>query len=360
MIRVERLLRITRRLAEPAENAATSVEQRSSLLLVLTDELGNRGLGEAAPLPGYSRDDLEGAARALLSLRDDGSFAPFASGDVVSHLDAAVPPALSGSARHALETALIDVWSRGASVPAFAWFGNAVASPRELAALLPSDARESAVARDAYAAGFRHFKLKLGVGRTLAQDVTRLARLRAELGSEARLRADANRVPSHAEFAPFVSQLQALDLEWIEEPAHDFHTGAPLDLPVALDESLLDRPDLAAARERGARYVVLKPSLLGGISRCFALAKAARAAGLVPVASHQFEGVVGFQSAALLALALGPGRPADGLGPHVGLGRDQRAPALALAANTLTPWREPGLGVTLDDACADARVQVLA
>ena len=358
MIRVERLLRLTRRLAEPAENATTSVEERSSLLLVLADELGQRGLGEAAPLPGYSRDDLDAAARSLLALREV-PFTPFASGDLVRQLSAAVPASLAGSARHALESALIDVWSRAAQTPAFAWFGDAIASRCELAVLLPAGDRASAVAREALAAGFRHFKLKLRVGRTLAEDVTRLVRLRAELGSEARLRADANRVPSHAELAPFVPQLRALDLEWIEEPTRDFHTQAPLALPVALDESLLDEPDLAAAHERGARYVVLKPSLLGGVARCLELASSARNAGLEPVASHQFEGIVGFQSAALLSLALGPGRPADGLGPHAGIGPSRSVPSLALGANALGPWREPGLGVTLDDACADAVVEVL-
>lgn len=359
MIRVERLLRLTRRLAEPAGNAATSVEERSSLVLVLSDERGHLGLGEAAPLPGYSRDDLDSAARSLFALRE-APFEPFASGDLVRRLDAAVPPSLEGSARHALESALVDVWSRAAGVPAFTWFGAAAASRRELAALLPSDDRAGSLARDAMREGFRHFKLKLGVGRTLAEDIARLAQLRAELGRDAHLRVDANRIPRYAELAPFVPSLRALDLEWIEEPTRDFHTAPPLDLPVALDESLAEQPDLVAARARGAHYAVLKPSLLGGVSRCLALAASARDAGLAPVASHQFEGIIGYQSAALLALALGPGRPADGLGSHVGLGESERLPSLAQRRSTLSPWREAGLGVTLDDACAHASVQVLA
>jgi o-succinylbenzoate synthase len=358
VIRVERLLRLTRRLEEPAGNAAVKVEQRSSLVLVLADHAGHVGLGEAAPLPGYSRDDLDGALRSLRALRDT-RFAPRATGGLERDLEAAVPSSLAGSARHAVESALVDVWARAAGVPAFALFGSEIAPRCELAALLPSDDRAFASARQALADGFRHFKLKLGA-RTLAEDIARLARLRHELGETVRLRADANRLPERAELQPFVPELHALALEWIEEPTRNVHAEAPLELPVALDESLLDSPDLSAARERGARYVVLKPSLLGGFSRCLSLAKSARSAGLAPSVSHQFEGVIGFQSAAVLALALGPSRPADGLGPHAGVGSLRDVAALAGGKSALAPFREAGLGVTLDQACAGAGVEVLA
>ncbi len=357
MIRVERLLRLTRRLEEPAGNAAIQLRELTSLVLVLADDSGHTGLGEASPLPGYSRDDVDSATRSLLALRDV-RFARQDGTELARKLAAVVPASLSGSARHAVESALVDVWSRAASCPAHAAFRRELAVRCELAALLPGDERALASARRAQAAGFRHFKLKLGA-RTLSDDVARLERLHAELGENVRLRADANRLPERAELEPFVPRLRALALEWLEEPTRDVHAGAALDLPIALDESLVDAPDLAAARRRGARYVVLKPSLLGGFSRCLALAERARAAGLAAIVSHQFEGALGFQSAAVLALALGPSRPADGLGPHAGLGAWRDLPALAGGESTIVPFPEVGLGLTLERACARARVEVL-
>lgn len=359
MIRVEHLLLLTRQLAEPTGNAATTFHERRSLIVTLTDDLGHTGIGEAAPLPAYSRDTLAENTHALRAL----AAARFADLDprasTARVLETGLPEALPHAARHALESALLDLWSRSAAVPAFRLLaGDASASRVELACLLPADERIFATARREYRRGFRSFKLKLGVGRSLLEDVTRLERLRAELPAGAQLRVDGNRQQDRDELVSLAPRLSALALEWIEEPTHDVASEPTLGLPVALDESLLDGPDLARAGSKGAQYVVLKPSLLGGLARCLALAERARGAGLVPVASHQFEGPLGFQSAAALALALGVGRPADGLGPHLGLGSSLPS-SLTPEGTAIVRWDEPGLAISLEAATEGASVETL-
>ncbi len=359
MIRVERVLLVTRRLAEPAGNARTTFHERQSLIVMLADERGHTGLGEAAPLPGYSRDTLAQNTQALRAL-GHARFAPRDQDASVLHaLETTLPESLPYAARHALESALLDVWSRAAGVPAFRLLGGEVCASRlELACLLPSDERVFTTARREYERGFRSFKLKLGVGRSLSEDVSRLERLRSELAEDATLRVDGNRSLRRDDVVALTPRLGALGLEWLEEPTPDVASEPALGLPIALDESLLESTDFSRANERGLKYVVLKPSLLGGLARCLSLATRARTAGLVPIASHQFEGPLAFQSAATLALVLGAGRPADGLGPHLGLGASRPA-SLASEGTALVCWDEPGLATSLEAAAAGANVETL-
>jgi L-alanine-DL-glutamate epimerase-like enolase superfamily enzyme len=115
---------------------------------------------------------------------------------------------------------------------------------------------------------------------------------------------------------------------------------------VALDESLrgLDPHDLESLAVRsGASYVVLKPMVLGGLSRCIELARHAAALNLGVVISHSFDGPVALVAAAALALAL-PTRIAQGLAPHPGLAAWPHIP-LPIKDATLQVWRSPGLGL---------------
>ena len=52
-----------------AQDARRSWPERESLLLRLSDEGGQRGLGEATPLPGYSPDRLDQVEAAPAAVR---------------------------------------------------------------------------------------------------------------------------------------------------------------------------------------------------------------------------------------------------------------------------------------------------
>jgi L-alanine-DL-glutamate epimerase-like enolase superfamily enzyme len=123
-------------------------------------------------------------------------------------------------------------------------------------------------------------------------------------------------------------------------------------VPSALDESLVGaRPNLADLRAQGVTALVLKPTVLGGLSPCFKLASAAAEAGLTSVVSHTLEGPLAAMGLAVLAHALGAGRPADGLAPHPGLS-GVRPPCFHLSTDCLVAWRTPGLGLGLGQALA--------
>src|SRR5688572_1129859 len=110
------LRRVELELAAPLQTARARWEHRSVLQLRLTGPAGVVGRGEAAPLPGYSPDELDAVQRALGALE---LFAPPVSApatEIVELVARLLPPELP-AARFALQTALLDRLARDRQQP---------------------------------------------------------------------------------------------------------------------------------------------------------------------------------------------------------------------------------------------------
>jgi o-succinylbenzoate synthase len=179
-------------------------------------------------------------------------------------------------------------------------------------------------------------KLKVG-GRAVEEDVELVRALNEELDDTVALRLDANRAWSLEEAERFVLSTSGLRFEYVEEPladpAHLPSFATTCGVPVALDESLVGMEPEALEDHGYARAVVLKPTLLGGISRTLRFADVASRLGTKPVISSAYETGVG--TAALISLAAvhtgGEGIPA-GLDTYRRLAKDVLRPRLDLPA----------------------------
>lgn len=335
-----------RTLSRPAQNAHLQWSDRASCVITLESDSGVRGQGEAAPLPGFSPDGLEACRQALSGVDLSGIADHLASHrDLIGELGRAsvrLPQNLP-AARAALEGALLDLWARAAGVPAWALLCPAQSAPtaRAVSALLigePEQALEQALA--ARARGITTFKFKIGRPGSLDRELAAVQQLRAELGPPARLRLDANQSLTLAQAHQYLPRFAACGLEFVEEPCapHELEQLRELGLPCVLDESLA-----AGVRPRqGDRAVILKPTLLGGISSCFALARVARAVGAHVVLSHVFEGPLGLSLNAALALSIGSETFAHGLDLEGACLEHLSLPFLSGAK--IQTWSEPGFG----------------
>jgi o-succinylbenzoate synthase len=354
VIRAVRLLRHRRKLASIRTSASGTWTERDALTLVLEDDAGHFGLGEAAPLPGFSPDTLEQAQQELAALLGHSFAERDRSRPALFDLAQASAGLESAAARAALEAALIDIWARQRDEPAWAVI-SATTRPRSVPVniWLPNDTDAAlTTARSGLGRGVRCFKVKLDGG--AAPGLQTLSALRREFGNRVTLRADANRSFDATSLSAALPLLRTLSLEWLEEPSAE--PWGQLGVPVAFDESLTAGPRvLRRARAQGVVALVLKPTTLGGITRAFELVALGEAHGLVAVASHTLEGPLGFMLAASLALALGP-QHAHGLAPHEGLG-GVRPVAMAAERDELTAWSAPGFGLSLADTLLGAEVQ---
>jgi O-succinylbenzoate synthase len=130
-------------------------------------------------------------------------------------------------------------------------------------------------------------------------------------------------------------------LEYVEEPCapRDLAELADLGLPIAWDESLA-KHDLPALP---LRALVLKPTLLGGISACARWAELATRMGAEVILSHAFEGPLGLALSATIALCWG----SEGLAHGLDLDGARLAPEAApyISGPSLEPWLSPGFGL---------------
>lgn len=171
----------------------------------------------------------------------------------------------------------------------------------------PERAAERAIA--AVAAGYHALKVKVGTGDD--EDVARIAAVRAAVGDDTLIRADANGAWDCARAEAMCRALAPFDLEYLEQPvaASDVEGLAALRsaalVPIAADEALLLPDGAAAVIERSAADVwVLKPSLLGGPLQALSVAARARRSGATVVVTSALDSAIGRAGAAHVAAAL--------------------------------------------------------
>lgn len=296
-------------LGQAVQNAHNRWADREGLLLVLTDETGAQGIGEASPLPGHSPETLADCAEALAVGRLRGLALPTEHGE----LPGVERP---GAARFAWETACTDLRARRAGVTFQQALTRRPVQEVPLHALVGSlEQARAALGRHA-----QTLKLKLGT-RPFHDDLRLLVTLRHEYGPRPRLRLDANGAWSLAEAREHLHELAPLDIEFVEQPVPKGQLAqlGRTPVPFAADESLLDPSERAALwAHPDCVAVVIKPALLG-LFPALALAAEAKAHHKGVVVTHLFDGPVGLTAARWLAMALPDPPLACGLATHAGL-----------------------------------------
>jgi len=349
-------------LGRPVGSARAKLGARRGVALLLDDGRGARGLGEASPLAGRSGESLDEVAAALGQL--DGraleeaaealAQAPLPVGDALAALP--VARAVDGSARFAVETALLDLVGRRRGLTVAALLGARPGTTVGLQRVVDAGAGAAAIVEAAERLvrdGGDALKVKIG-GPDFAAELEALAALRAAFPTMV-LRLDANRALDRNELAPRLALLAGIAPELVEEPARGgLRAAVGRGVAIAADESLADAPDEVGAllAERRLAAIVVKPAAVGGIAAALGWARRATAAGAAVVVSHLWDGPIALTACAHLALAVAPpsgaARAIAGLAAHPGL---DAWPAVALPLHRARPLvlstvgAGPGLGL---------------
>lgn len=290
---------------------------RRGLLLRLRDG-ATTAWGEAAPLPGFSRETLgEVTARAEeLGPAIRELFAGQAGRDLLDNFyrGSRVPPSL----RFALDTLWTDLESRRRQIaPGELLFGE-LREKIDLNAVLPlqGDLEVAlSLAGELARGGFGTLKVKMGADP--AAEIRLLRKIR-DRHPDLRLRADANRGwdPERAESA--LGELGEIGLEYCEEPLAECtpenlgRIRSAGRVPLALDETL-SGDDFDRNLLQFTDFFILKPMVLGGLENLFATKALADDHGIGIILSSSLEGGTGRAMTALLAGGLGSAEFAHGL-----------------------------------------------
>ena len=186
--------------------------------------------------------------------------------------------------------------------------------------------------------GCRTAKVKVAEpGQTESDDIARVAAVRDAIGSDGKVRVDANGGWDVDQAERMLRALAAFDLEYAEQPCGTLDELAALrfrvGVPLAADESIRRAEDPLAVRAAGAAdIVVLKAQPLGGVRAALDIAASC---GLPVVVSSAVETSVGLAAGVALAAALPELDYACGLATMSLLSGDVTASPLAEADGEL-------------------------
>ena len=254
---------------QPAGTSRGSYTTRDVWYLHLTsDKYPDRvGIGECAPLPKLSCDDMPGYEAVLAHIcnevTEQGGFSVESLRDYPSILFG-----LETAFRH-LERGCFELWDTpfsrgevGIPINGLIWMGDYKKMLEQIEAKM--------------AVGFRCIKLKIGAI-NFEEELALLRFIRSHFSAkEVELRVDANGAFAPADAMEKLKRLAELDLHSIEQPirAGQWEDMARLTaetpLPIALDEELIgiNIPERKQCLLDSVhpQYIILKPSLHGGMA----------------------------------------------------------------------------------------------
>jgi o-succinylbenzoate synthase len=342
-------------LLRPLTTSQGVIEKRTVWVLELIGDDGVCGYGEASPLPGFGGEEAERCGQtlhkviSLLTPRVVGLWLDKERAD--APLGVAIEPLLvhTPCARHAIEGALIDLLAKRKGVPVAALLADTSAVTIPVSAL----ADDPQSARWAFEQGFETVKIK--VSGTPEMAAARALKARASVGSQARLRIDANGAWDAAGALAFAEQVQLASLEFLEQPVPP---GAPdqlaacaqvrrrTGLRISLDEGIRQAADVGlAASAQACDVVVLKPQFLGGWRPTKQAIDLARSCDLGVVLTSAIDGSIGRAFASHIAAACDLTKLAHGLATGDRLEADLTTEPLVPNAGRLLIRERPGLGI---------------
>jgi len=361
-------------LRAPLTLRGETIERRDGLLLRLESGEGHVGWGDAAPLPGFSRETAADAERVLLrcarrlaGFEIPADYSYYEGAEIAKTDDMA-------SVGFAVESAYFGMLADAAHVPLYKYFRASAAHDVRINALLAGGEEQVLAQADQLrGAGFAAAKLKVG-GRPVGEDIAIVRKVRELLPPPFLLRLDANRQWEFDTALEFAAATTDCAIDYLEEPVKEpfrlveFHerTGTPYAVDETLHEFHLEiqrsftrgQIQSEAFAEhikrllevfRAARAVVWKPSLiyLPNMGADILHGRFALPVNRL-VISAAFESGVGIGKLAHLAAAYcRPGEPV-GLDTYAWLAQDLLLEPLPMNNGTISLMTLGGLSRGID------------
>jgi L-alanine-DL-glutamate epimerase-like enolase superfamily enzyme len=305
-------------LVEPIKMSGETITFANTIVLELRDSAGNTGWGEASVAPLMTGETLDSLLASIKYLVSKCKEFDWDKPDVyINCLDKVLYG--NSSAKSCLEMALMDLHTQEARIPLWKFLRNRLAvnagekpQPLSLLRMLGGTLdKEIADAKKFHDAGYRHWKIKVGL-LPLSADLDRVQFLCKLLDTDT-VSVDANGAFSLEDAIRFCTSEKTKGLAFAEQlispdlPITDFiKLRSKSNLPIGLDESIHGKNELerfiAAGATDGASLKLIKTGGLLGALTCASLLESN---GLkINLACKVAETSIGAAAAAAVGFAL--------------------------------------------------------
>ena len=334
--------------------------RRKGIVISAKTDDGFSGIGEISPLDGFSRESLSQARRSAEQVADylgttEVPADPEALAQIIGHLEDklnAPPSVLFG-----FEMLLGDLASKKADLSLSSWFSaNALGAVAVNAILTgsPEDIQRQLVAKTAK--DFQVYKIKIDAG-GIKPALEKIKAVRNMVADDVKIRLDLNRGLDFEEAAGLLNQTKGFGIEYVEEPLKEPTTQDLMalrektGLRIALDETVAETEKFYdLLNSKACDVIVVKPMVLGGISKSIRLCEMSAAQGLKTVITSTLESGIGVAACLHVAAVLRDHVLASGL-DTLELFQDSIINEnLPIARGHMNVPEGAGLGVTLKDS----------
>ncbi len=294
-------------LTEPVSIKGHFISSREGIVIHLQTDDGYEGFGEIAPLPGLSKETLADALAQVKKLKKKlvGQTLP----KQLEKLDGKFEVWLKGfslkpSVRFGIETAVLNLIAHSRKKSLNQLLSDSHHEQIKINALLNGNKEDvKKQARQLVSQGFVYLKLK--VGPNIREEAEKIMAVNEILGDKAALHLDANQTWDLNKAVELGETIGCAAVLYIEEPLKNLKDIPEFfmktTIPVALDESLIDKTLEDIKSIEGVDIIVLKPTILGGIERVWMMMQQARRVAIDCVLSSSFETSLGLLTIAQLA-----------------------------------------------------------
>ena len=283
-------------LAQKLKNSQQTYSSRQGIIVYFENEF-YKGKGEAAPLDGFSKENINDVIWNLeslisaIELNVDYEFQELL--DLITIHCESCP-----SLHFAIDTALYDLESQKNNC--------------SLAKLINANHRNNIRFCDFYLPNFNlkeiksnFLKYKIGIN-SIKEDLILLNQI-AKVKPSINFRIDANQAFEVQNFKKLADKLKNLNIEYYEEPISNLSTKnlkLISNYNIALDESISNPKFDKWIKDKLIRYVILKPSIYGGFKKNLELIEKCNSNNIKIIFSSSLETTIGNMSTIHLAATI--------------------------------------------------------
>ncbi len=356
-------------LVTPFKTALRTVDSVNDLLVCIEADNGETGLGEAPPtavITGDTKESIEAAIRFYIAPAIRGM--AIDTPEDLEVLFAAVEKSIAKntSAKAAVDIAVHDLYAKLQGRPLYQVLADMSSASGSRSAgtvktqfetdLTISVNETEEMVRDSLRAkeeGFHVLKVKVGKGGE--KDVERIRGIREAVGTETKIRVDANQGWSREEAVRTIGMMEdaGLDIELVEQPVscHDFKglkfVADAVETPILADESVFSVEDAERIiEEHAADLINIKLMKTGGIHNALKICDLADANGIRCMAGCMLESKVSVSAAAHLTGARSCIDMADLDGPSLCREDPYTGGPIFEGPRIILPQDMPGIGIS--------------
>ncbi|MFN6373536.1 MAG: mandelate racemase/muconate lactonizing enzyme family protein [Chitinophagia bacterium] len=293
---------------EPFVIATETCTSADNILIRIQTDAGISGVGECSPFPmlvGESQDTCfhVGQDLAGIMLNKD----PLQISERMAEMDALI--AFNSTIKSAFDMALHDIAAKEKGLPLYAFLGgNKKKIQTDLTIGINTPVNMAATAKAFVADGVRIIKVKLGKNGT--EDIERIRLIREAVGSDIKLRVDANQGWDYPTALSTLQAIEKYDIGFCEQPMH--HRNDHLlpvlkknvGIPIMADESVFDHHDAERLIKADAcSYINIKLAKSGGILEAIKIADTAAIHGMPCMLGGMVESRLALTAKVHLAMA---------------------------------------------------------